>query len=78
MTGHLECNARAALCRQLAELEPDSRNIWLSEAERWSHLTQKPAVASRYRRPADTWCWKIIRRARPRRQNDRSKLLTLH
>ena len=45
MTSHLEFNARAALCRRLAKLEPDSKNIWLAEAERWSRLTQQPSAA---------------------------------
>jgi hypothetical protein len=45
MTSLLEFNARAALCRRLAKLEPDCRNIWLAEAERWSRLTQKPDAA---------------------------------
>ena len=44
MTSLLECNARAALCRQLARLEPDSKSLWLAEAERWSRLTQAPNV----------------------------------
>ncbi len=41
MTSLLECNARAALCRHLAMLEPDSRYIWLAEAERWARLTKE-------------------------------------
>ena len=52
MTGLLEFNARAALCRQLAEVEPDSKNLWLAEAERWSR--QKPGAE-----PAGTWCWEV-------------------
>jgi hypothetical protein len=62
MTGLLESNARAALCRQLAKLEPDSKNLWLAEADRWSHLTQKPgaAVAARRGEPAGTWCWEVV------------------
>ena len=53
MTSLLECNARAALCRQLARLEPDSKNLWLAEAERWSRLTQAPSVTvvTRRRKP---------------------------
>ena len=47
MTGLLEFNARAALCRQLAEVEPDSKNLWLAEAERWSRLAQDE-IASHY------------------------------
>jgi hypothetical protein len=73
MTSLLEFNARAALCRRLAKLEPDSKNIWLAEAERWSRLTQSRALRSRHGEPAETWCWEVISKRRPpRRQNDRS------
>ena len=44
MTGLLEFSARAALCRQLARREPDSKVLWLAEAERWSRLTLAPRV----------------------------------
>jgi hypothetical protein len=40
MASLLEFNARAALCRRLAKLEPASSQVWLAEAERWSHLAQ--------------------------------------
>jgi hypothetical protein len=40
MTSLLEFSARAALCRHLAMLEPNSRYIWLAEAERWARLTR--------------------------------------
>jgi hypothetical protein len=62
MTNLQEFNARAALCRQLARLEPDSKNIWLAEADRWSHLTQEPGAATATRRaePAGTWCWEVM------------------
>jgi hypothetical protein len=40
MTSLLEFNARAALCRHFAILEPDSRYVWLAEAERWARLTE--------------------------------------
>ena len=58
MTGLLEFGARAALCRQLAEVEPDSRDIWLAEAERW--LRQKPGVAAPRAEPAGTWCREVM------------------
>ena len=63
----LECNARAALCRQLARLEPDSKNLWLAEAERWSRLTQAPnvTVVTRLREPAGTWRWKVLPKRNP-------------
>jgi hypothetical protein len=40
MTSLLEIRARAALCRQLAKREPNSKSLWLAEAERWSRLAQ--------------------------------------
>ena len=58
MTGLLEFNARAELCRQLAEIEQDSRNLWLAEAERWSR--QKPGVADEALEPDRTHCWEIM------------------
>ena len=42
MTRLIEYNARAALCRRLARLEPVSKDLWLAEAERWT----RPAQAS--------------------------------
>lgn len=67
MTSPLELSARAALCRQLARREPDSRNLWLAEAERWSHLAPEPCAKAvgRHRQPAETWCWNVIPRCRP-------------
>jgi len=44
MTSLLEFNARAALCRHFAMLEPDSRYLWLAEAERWARLTRENEV----------------------------------
>ena len=41
MTSLLEFNARAALCRHFAMLEPDSRYLWLAEAARWARLTKE-------------------------------------
>ena len=35
-----EFDARAALCRQFAKLDPASRHVWLAEAERWAGLAQ--------------------------------------
>jgi len=45
MASLLECNARAALCRRLAKLDPSSKDIWLAEAERWSRLAQAKLLA---------------------------------
>jgi hypothetical protein len=41
MTSHLELSSRAALCRQLAQREPNSRAYWLAEAESWSRLSRE-------------------------------------
>ncbi len=64
MTSLLEFNARAALCRQLARLEPDSKTLWLAEAERWSRLKREPEAATRPDEPAETWCWDVISKRR--------------
>jgi hypothetical protein len=40
MTSQLELNSRAELCRQLAELEPANRILWMAEAENWSRISQ--------------------------------------
>jgi hypothetical protein len=66
MTSLQELSARAVLCRQLANLEPDSRNLWLAEAERWSRLTREPGGASGTRcdEPAETWCWEVTPKRR--------------
>jgi len=47
MTSRRECAARAALCRQLAKLEPLSSGHWLAEAKRWRDLAQDASAASR-------------------------------
>ena len=67
MTYTQEFSARAALCRQLSRLEPDSKNLWLAEAERWSRVMPRPAlaVAARHAGRAETWCWKAIRTRKP-------------
>ena len=41
MTGQLELNLRAALCRQLAKREPANRALWMAEAENWSRLSKE-------------------------------------
>ncbi len=41
MTSHLELSSRAALCRQLARREPNSKTYWLAEAENWLRLSHK-------------------------------------
>jgi hypothetical protein len=40
MTSRVEFTSRAVLCRQLAELEPANRVIWMAEAEYWSRLSK--------------------------------------
>ena len=41
MTGQSEFNSRAALCRELAQLEPANRTFWMAEAEKWSRLSKE-------------------------------------
>jgi len=42
MINQLELNSRAALCRQLARREPNSKVYWLAEAESWLRLSREP------------------------------------
>jgi hypothetical protein len=42
MITQLELSSRAALCRQLARREPNSKVYWLAEAENWSRLSREP------------------------------------
>jgi len=67
MTSSLEFSARAAMCRQLARREPNSKILWLAEAERWSRLRLAPgAVAATGRgEAAGTWRWIVPRRREP-------------
>jgi hypothetical protein len=67
MTGLLEFNARAALCRQLAKVEPDSKSLWLAEAEKWSR--QKPGVEAPGAESAGTWCWEVTPKRKHRAVN---------
>ncbi len=41
MASQLELSSRAALCRQLALREPNSRLYWLAEAEKWSRFSRE-------------------------------------
>ena len=41
MASQLELSSRAALCRQLAQREPNSKAYWLAEAESWSRLSRE-------------------------------------
>jgi hypothetical protein len=41
MINQTELNSRAALCRQLARREPNSRIYWLAEAENWLRLSRR-------------------------------------
>jgi hypothetical protein len=47
MTSQLELSSRAALCRQLARREPESKIYWLAEAENWSRLSREPIRPAR-------------------------------
>jgi hypothetical protein len=69
MTGFLEYNARAALCRQLAKVEPDSKNLWLAEAERWSRQKFGVALEAPRAKPAGTWCWEVMPKRKHRAAN---------
>jgi hypothetical protein len=42
MITQTELSLRAALCRQLAQREPDSKVYWLAEAEKWLRLCHRP------------------------------------
>jgi len=42
MITQTELSLRAALCRQLAQREPNSKVYWLAEAEKWLRLCHKP------------------------------------
>jgi len=46
MISQLELRSRAALCMQLAMLEPAYRVLWMSEAKNWSRLAKKDSAAS--------------------------------
>jgi hypothetical protein len=41
MISQLELASRAALCRQLAKLEPAYGVLWMAEAENWSRLSKE-------------------------------------
>lgn len=41
MTSPLEFSSRAALCRQLAKLEPANGVLWMAEAEKWSRRSKE-------------------------------------
>jgi hypothetical protein len=41
MIDQLEFDLRAALCRQLAQREPENRVLWMAEAENWSRLSKR-------------------------------------
>ena len=47
MTSHLELSLRAALCRQFARREPNSKTYWLAEAEDWLRLSREPGHPDR-------------------------------
>ena len=47
MASQLELSSRAALCRELAQREPESRVYWLAEAERWSRLSRQTMSVER-------------------------------
>ena len=44
MINQLELNSRAALCRQLARREPNSKVYWLAEAESWLRSASREPI----------------------------------
>lgn len=62
-----DLDARAVLCRRLAELEPRHRRLWLAEADKWLHLARadlRPAPQA-FRRPVGmrlAWLRRPLRR----------------
>ena len=76
MTRHPEFSARAKLCRQLARREPDSKDLWLAEAERWSRLAQHlDETVAVQREPASYGNGKTRRRAPDSGHCHRSNIL---
>ncbi|KRR08066.1 hypothetical protein CQ12_14525 [Bradyrhizobium jicamae] len=53
MASQLELSSRAALCRLLAQREPDSKIYWLAEAENWLRLSREPIDLQRSGRQDD-------------------------
>jgi hypothetical protein len=53
MISHLELSSRAALCRQLARREPNSKVYWMAEAENWLRLSREPIYLERTGRRDD-------------------------
>ena len=53
MASNLELSSRAALCRLLAQREPDSKVYWLAEAENWLRLSREPIDLQRTGREDD-------------------------
>ena len=53
MINQFELNSRAALCRQLARREPNSKVYWLAEAENWLRLSREPIHLERTGRRDD-------------------------
>jgi hypothetical protein len=41
MADQLEFSSRAALCRKLAQVEPENRVYWIAEADKWSRLSKE-------------------------------------
>jgi hypothetical protein len=53
MITQTELSSRAALCRQLAQREPNSKVYWLAEAENWLRLSREPIHLDRTGRGDD-------------------------
>lgn len=52
-----DLDARAVLCRRLAEIEPHHRRLWLAEADKWLRLARAdlPPAHQTFRRPGGMW-----------------------
>jgi hypothetical protein len=62
-----ELSSRAALCRKLAQREPNSKVYWLAEAEKWLRLCHKPIHLERTgdKDPLEQFLARMNKRSRP-------------
>jgi len=67
MITQTELSSRAALCRQLAQREPNSKVYWLAEAEKWLRLCHKPIHLERTgdKDPLEQFLARMDKRSRP-------------
>jgi hypothetical protein len=68
MITQTELSLRAALCRQLAQREPNSKVYWLAEAEKWMRLCHEPIHLERTGHkddPLEQFLARMDKRSRP-------------